>query len=287
MLAERHGAVIVSVDSMQAYRGMDIGTAKPSPDVRRRIPHRMIDIVDPSEDLAAPSFQRIGRNAIAAALDSHGKVVVVGGSGLHFRSLVDPLSFAPTDPDAKAMLVERTDGERRALLLDADPLAGDHVDLDNPRRVLRALEILELTGQTPTERATSAEAEAVRTYQAVVPFTGFGIDAGDRSRERVASRFHAMLAAGLVDEVARLAPAMGRNASQAVGYKELLPTLSGDAALDDATEAAIVATNALVKRQRTFFGRDPRITWLPWQDDEECRIEEAVKTVGREAAWTS
>lgn len=272
---------------MQAYRGMDIGTAKPSADVRRRIPHRMIDIVDPSEDLSAPWFQRIGRNAIAAAIESHGKVVIVGGSGLHFRSLVDPLSFAPTDPEVKAALAERTDEERRAVLVEADPSAAGHVDLDNPRRVLRALEILELTGQSPTERATSEEAEAVRTYQPVVPFTGFGIDAGDRSRDRVAVRFDAMLDAGLVDEVARLAPAMGRNASQAVGYKELLPTFSGDTSLDDATEAAIGATNALVKRQRTFFGRDPRITWLPWQDDEERRIDAAVETVGREAAWIS
>ena len=147
---------------MQAYRGMDIGTAKPSSDIRRRIPHRMIDIVDPSEDLAAPEFQRIGRNAITAALESHGKVVIVGGSGLHFRSLVDPLSFAPTDPQTKADLERLSHQQLVAELVDIDPTVGDHVDLENPRRVLRALEIHRLTGQSPTQRATSAEAEAVR-----------------------------------------------------------------------------------------------------------------------------
>lgn len=266
---------------------MDIGTAKPSADVRRRIPHRMIDIVDPSEDLAAPWFQRIGRNAISAALESHGRVVIAGGSGLHFRSLVDPLSFAPTDPEIKASLGERTFDDLRRDLLEHDPSADAHVDLDNPRRVVRAMEILELTGQTPTERATSPEAEAVRTYQAVLPFTGFGVDAGDQARRRVAIRFDEMLEAGLLDEVAKLAPAMGRNASQAVGYKELLPVATGGASLEDAVEASLGATNALVKRQRTFFGRDPRITWLPWQDDDEHRVDQAVETAGREASWTS
>jgi len=266
---------------------MDIGTAKPSADVRRRIPHRMIDIVDPSEDLAAPWFQQIGRNAIYAALESHGRVVIVGGSGLHFRSLVDPLSFAPTDPGAKASLGERTDEDLRRDLIATDPSAGDHVDLDNPRRVLRAMEILELTGQSPTERATSPEAEAVRNYEAVVPFAGFGVDAGDRARERIARRFDLMLEGGLLDEVTRLAPIMGRNASQAVGYKELLPVVADGAVLDDAVKASIDATNSLVKRQRTFFGRDPRITWLSWQDDEEHRLDQAVDTIGRRVAWTS
>lgn len=286
-LASRHDAVIVSVDSMQAYRGMDIGTAKPSPDVRRRIPHRMIDIVDPIEDLAAPWFQRIGRNAIAAALESHGKVVIVGGSGLHFRCLVDPLSFAPTDPQVKTALSERTHDELVDELVSRDPSAGDHVDLNNPRRVLRAMEILNITGHTPTERATSAEAEAVRSYAALIPFSGFGIDAGDRAHARATSRFHTMLEAGLVDEVTRLASTIGRNASQAVGYKELLPVVKGDVTLDDGVGAAIRATNALVKRQRTFFSRDPRITWLSWQDDDERRVELAVDTIEREVAWTS
>jgi tRNA dimethylallyltransferase len=279
--------VIVSVDSMQAYRGMDIGTAKPSSDIRRRIPHRMIDIVDPSEDLAAPEFQRIGRNAITAALESHGKVVIVGGSGLHFRSLVDPLSFAPTDPQTKADLERLSHQQLVAELVDVDPTVGEHVDLENPRRVLRALEIHRLTGQSPTQRATSAEAEAERAYQAFIPFSGFGIDAGDRSDGRVSSRFESMVEMGLLDEVATLAPVMGRNASQAVGYKELLPVVAGTAQLADAVDAAIVASNHLVKRQRTFFRRDPRITWLAWQDDEDARIERAADSIGRAIEWTS
>jgi len=247
----------------------------------------MIDIVDPSEDLAAPWFQRIGRNAISAALESHGKVVIVGGSGLHFRCLVDPLSFAPTDPQVKASLSERPHDDLVADLVLRDPSAGDHIDLANPRRVLRAMEILDITGDTPTERATSVEAHAVRSYEALIPFTGFGIDAGERAHGLVAERFHKMLEVGLVDEVARLAPVMSRNASQAVGYKELLPVVQGEVSLDDGVESALRATNGLVKRQRTFFGRDPRIVWLPWQDDEERHLEQAVDTIERAVAWTS
>jgi tRNA dimethylallyltransferase len=266
---------------------MDIGTAKPSSSTRFRIPHRMIDIADPSEDLNAKWFQEIGRNAISAALESHGRVIIVGGSGLHFRALVDPLTFAPADKQIRTQLSRRSSDDLRASLIDVDPNVSDHIDLDNPRRVIRALEILELTGEAPSMRATSPEAEAVRNYRSVIDFTGFGVDTGKWAGDRVVDRFSAMLDAGLLREVERLAPSMGRTASQAVGYKELLPVVAGEDSLATATQLAIGATNALVKRQRTFFGRDPRIAWLPWQDDGERRVENAAHTIGEAVQWTS
>ena len=272
---------------MQVYRGMDIGTAKPSAAIRAQIPHRMVDIVDPSEELSAAEFQSIGRRAIAAAEESHGRVVIAGGSGLHFRALVDPLTFAPTDDAVRRRFEDLASDEATDRLLSADPSAGDHVDLANPRRVVRALEILELTGETPTTRHTSEEAEAVRSYRSDLPFAGFGLDAGSRSAMRVERRFAVMLEDGLVDEVARLEPHLGRTASQAVGYKQLLPAVRGEVALTEATEDAIRATMALVKRQRTFFRRDPRIRWLPWEDGGEHDASDIVRAIKETVEWTS
>ena len=272
---------------MQVYRGMDIGTAKPSAAIRAQIPHRMVDIVDPSEELSAAEFQSIGRRAIAAAEESHGRVVIAGGSGLHFRALVDPLTFAPTDDAVRRRFEDLPPDEATDRLLAADPSAGDHVDLANPRRVVRALEILELTGETPTRRHTSEEAEAVRTYRSDLSFAGFGLDAGPRSAMRVERRFAVMLEDGLVDEVARLEPHLGRTASQAVGYKQLLPAVRGETAFTEATEDAIRATTALVKRQRTFFRRDPRIRWLPWEDGGEHDVSDIVRAIKETVEWTS
>ena len=277
----------MSVDSMQAYRGMDIGTAKPSAATRATIPHRMIDIVDPHEDLTVQYFQRVGRAALTAAMESHGRVVIAGGSGLHFRAIVDPLTFAPTNPDVRAALEEVPSDVLRSRLLDADPDAGEYVDLSNPRRVLRAAEILELTGETPSRRHRSEEAEAVRGYQALIPFAGYCVDAGAHSHGRVERRLDAMFDAGLLDEVTRLAATLGVTASQAVGYKELLPVLAGHTDLETARSEILRATNALVKRQRTFFGRDPRLTPIPWQDAEEDRIAYAVEMIGEGVGWTS
>jgi tRNA dimethylallyltransferase len=136
------------------------------------------------------------------------------------------------------------------------------VDLANPRRVVRAVEVLRLTGRTPSQRATSPEAAAVRDYLPSRPVKMFGVDRGGGLAASIERRFDAMLEAGLLDEVRRLAGHMGRTASQAVGYKELAPVSSGAVSLAEGRRAAIRATLQLAKRQRTFFRRDPRIQWL-------------------------
>ncbi len=268
-VARRTGAVIFSVDSMQAYRGMDIGTAKPSIAERAEIPHELIDIAEPEDDLTVEAFQRIA----VERLDAHDRpIVVVGGSGLHFRSIVDPLTFAPHDPDVRAALTELDAGEAVDRLLAADPDASEHIDLMNPRRVVRALEVFELTGLVPSERATTPEAVAVREYRPLRPFVGIGVDPGDGIGARVEARVGAMVEAGFMEEVAGLAGRLGRNASLAVGYAELLEVVEGRATFDEAVEAIVANTVKLARRQRTWFRRDPRITWLPADVDTDAAV---------------
>ncbi len=268
-IARRVGAVIFSVDSMQAYRGMDIGTAKPSIAERAEIPHELIDIADPDTDLSVEVFQRIAVERIEA----HDRpIMVVGGSGLHFRSIVDPLTFAPHDPDVRAALSELELDEAVERLLEVDPDAGDHIDLMNPRRVIRALEVVELTGMGPSDRARTPEAIAIREYRSLRPFLGVGVDPGDRIGARIDARVDAMIEAGLFEEVTGLAGRLGRNASQAVGYAELLDVIDGRSTLEHGVEAIKGNTLKLARRQRTWFRRDPRISWLPGDIDLDAAV---------------
>jgi tRNA dimethylallyltransferase len=278
-IAEALDADLLSVDSMQVYRGMDIGTAKPSAREQARVRHHMIDLVDPSADYTAGDFQRDGRNALDELAAAGRNVVIAGGSGLHFRAVVDPLEFPPSDRAVRARIDELADGAAVAHLTEADPEAGTVVDLQNPRRVARALEVLELTGLTPSRRAAAPEAAAVRDYVARYEFVGLGIDPGDELGERISGRLTRMMEVGFLDEVASLADRMGRNAAQAVGYRQLLPVVRGVLDVEEGVAEADRATKALAKRQRTFFGRDPRITWLPWHDDAEERVRAVLRVV--------
>ncbi len=264
---------------MQVYREMDIGTAKPDASTRAEVPHHLLDLVDPEVEFTVAEFQEVGvvvRDRLRAQRITP---VVCGGSGLHFRALVDPLDFPPTSPKVRAELEQRSHQELLTELETLDPHAGDHVDLANPRRVVRALEVERLTGLTPTDRASSAEGEAVRRYLSAVPLLVLGSDPGDDLATRVAARFDRMLDLGLLDEVQRLAPRLGRTARQAVGYKELLPVVERGVDLAVARDEAIRATLALAKRQRTFFGKDPRVHWIPWHHDPAQRLEKAMAAV--------
>ena len=272
---------------MQVYRGMDIGTAKPSPAMRQQVRHHLIDTADPVEDVSVAEFQASGR-AVLDDLDRRGATpVICGGSGLHFRALVDPLEFPPSDAKLRGQLDELDALEARNQLESVDPAAGRHVDLDNPRRVVRALEIERLTGLTPSQRAGTPEAAAIRDYSPVRSFVAIGLDPCDRIRQRVEDRFDQMIDDGLLDEVARLQGRLGRLAIQAVGYKELLPVVAGSVSLSDGRAAAIRATMALAKRQRTFFRRDPRINWMPWHPDAKMRLQKAIEYLEEAAAWSS
>jgi len=266
---------------------MDIGTAKPSSAIRQKIEHHLIDIVEPSEVFSVTEFQRQGRDIIERALRADSRIVVVGGSGLHFRALVDPMTFPPTDAEIRRELEAIPHDELKRTLLSIDAHASDIVDMANPRRVVRAIEVWRITSRTPSERAQSEESVAVRSYQSLVEHKSFGFDPGVLSAVRVAERFQMMMESGLLDEVASLAPRLSQTAAQGVGYKELLGVVAGAVSLESASREVLRATNALVKRQRTFFGRDPRIEAVAWQDDEDERVGSAVDHIGEVAGWSS
>lgn len=278
-LAHHFDAEILSVDSMQVYRGMDIGTAKPTVLEREGITHHLIDIAEPDEDFTVAEFRRTGKRIMQ---DSDASVLIItGGSGLHFRALVDPLSFAPTDPAIRSEL-ERVDLEGLVSeLVAVDDLAGEHVDLLNPRRVVRAVEVFRLTGETPSSRASTAAAENVRRYEAEIEFTAMGVDPGGLLEHRVQKRMEAMQRGGLVDEVISLRHRLGRTARTAVGYREILEALEADGDIREAITLAARNTKKLARRQRTWFQRDPRIRWIPWTDDVDHRTRRLLDAYGQ------
>lgn len=272
---------------MQVFRGMDIGTAKPDAAARRRFGYHLVDVAEPSQEYTVAEFQAAGTVMLDGITGEGRDVVIVGGSGLHFRSLVDPLDFPPTNAELRVELESVDPGVLREELLEADRRAEESVDLANPRRVLRAVEILRLTGETPTARAASPEAEAVRTHRPLRPFAAVGVDPGELLRERIENRFDGMLDAGLVEEVAGLAPKLGRTARQAVGYREMLSVIEHGRDLVSARGDAVRSTASLAKRQRTFFRRDPRIRWIPWHHDINEMLQGALESLERDMTWIS
>ena len=253
---------------MQVYREMDIGTAKPTIIERGAVPHHMIDVVGPEEEFSVGQFRSQALEIMAGL----GKVLITGGSGLHFRALVDPMSFAPTDPGLRAELEASQIGDLVSELTTVDPLAGRHVDLDNSRRVIRAMEIYRITGAIPSARAATAEAEKLRRYVANIPFTAVGLDPGEALGGRVEARMKQMREGGLVEEVGSLRGRLGRTARAAVGYRELCDAFDGRFSVDEAIDQATRNTMKLARRQRTWFQRDPRIRWVPWLDDLDERV---------------
>jgi tRNA dimethylallyltransferase len=262
-VAERLGAEIVSVDSTTVYRGMDLGTAKPGAGLRARVPHHLIDVADPSESFTVARYQELGRGAVEAIRGRGHRVLLVGGSGLYFRALVDDLVFPPTDPEVRGAL------EREAELVGArglhdrlaatDPAAAEKIEPDNVRRTVRALEVAQLTG-----RRFSSFAGGWDRYDQAVRAAGI-----DMPREvllrRIERRVHEQVEAGLVSEARGLVErgfAGWLTASQAIGYAEVARHLQGELTLDEAIAVTIKRTKALARRQLAWFRRDPRIVWF-------------------------
>ena len=262
---------------MQVYREMNIGTAKPTFLEREEVPHHMIDVVDPEMEFSVAEFRRQARGLIDDRPDS--RFLITGGSGLHFRALVDPMSFAPTDAALRERLEEQPIEDLRAELAAADPTAGSHVDLANGRRVVRAVEILRLTGETPATRAGKAEAEDLRRFVAEVEFTAVGLDPGEDLDHRVDRRLESMRKGGLIQEVESLRGRFGRTARSAVGYREIADALDANTDLDEALSLTARNTKKLARRQRTWFQRDPRIHWIPWLENVDDRIERVLEVL--------
>lgn len=261
-LAERLGGEILNADASQLYRGMDIGTAKVPPAQRRGVPHHQLDVLDVREEATVAAYQRHARTDLATIRSRGHRPLVVGGSGLYVRALLDELEIPPTDPSVRAGLEQRLEDEGvSALVADLqrrDPVAAAAIDARNGRRIVRALEVIELTG------APFSATMPTRTYREPTLMIGLR-----RPRElldvRIAERTEAMWEAGLVEEVAALLQVglrAGRTASRAVGYRQVIDHLDGG--IDEATARAdtVTATRRLVRRQESWFGADPRITWF-------------------------
>jgi tRNA dimethylallyltransferase len=263
-LAERLDGEIVNADSMQLYLGMDIGTAKLPLDARRGVPHHLLDVWPISKSAAVAEYQQLARAAIAKIHARQRMPILVGGSGLYLRGALDRLEFPGESPDIRARLnaelehVGATALHARLATLDAKAAAT--ILPTNGRRIVRALEVIELTGRPFV--ATMPGFESV--YECVQ----LGLDRDDLD-ERVERRVDRMIAAGWLDEVRGLLPAGLRDsptAGKALGYAQLLGSLDnagrlvGD--LDDAVAATVRATRRFVRRQRSWFRRDPRIRWF-------------------------
>ena len=251
---------IVSVDAMCVYRGMDIGTDKPSLADRETVPHHLVDIVDPSDDYAVARFQNDCAQAVRDIEQRGKRALLVGGTGLYVRAAIDGLSVPPQFPDVKAEL--EADDNTAALyarLRERDREAADKIEPNNRRRVIRALEVCIGAG-----RPFSSYGPGIGTY-GPTPFRLIGLwPSRVTMAQRIHARFARMLDAGFAAEVERLAKGdVSRTARQALGYRQLFEHVERGRPLDECVTEAVNATVRFARRQRAWFRRDPRIAWFP------------------------
>lgn len=258
---------IVSLDSMQVYRGLDIGTAKPTATERATVAHHVIDVVDPHEEWSAVRHQAMARASVAD-LEARGKrALLVGGTGLYVQAVVDDLRFPGEDLGLRAELEAWTAepggvAAAYAELERFDPAGASKVDPHNARRIVRALEVIRLTGQPFSSFGPGISHFGPTAFP--VRLVGVWLPREVMAR-RIAGRFATMHAAGLVEEVRSLLDdgGLSRTAAQAIGYKEVIDHLEGRApSLDAALDTAVRRTRSFARRQRMWFRRDPRIIWL-------------------------
>jgi tRNA dimethylallyltransferase len=264
---------LVSVDSMQVYRGMDIGTAKPTPAERAEIRHHLLDLVEPTDDFTVADF----RDAYARALAEIGarghRALLVGGTGLYHRVVIDEFDLPGEWPDVRMDLESETDTvSLHERLRRLDPAAAAKIEPANRRRIVRALEVTVGSGRPFSSFGPGVDAYppsavaqiGLRWPRAVVA-------------DRIAERVHRMVADGLVDEVRRLAEVgMSRTAQQALGYKEIIAALDGRISEDEAIETILTRTRQFAVRQERWFRRDPRVRWI---DVERDAVAEATPAV--------
>jgi tRNA dimethylallyltransferase len=263
-LAELLGAEIVSVDSMLVYRGMDVGTAKPGPAERGRVPHHLLDLADPGETFSVARYQALAFEVLSGLDARATPALLVGGSGLYWRAVIDRLTFPGTDPEVRRELemeaAQVGAGRLHERLASSDPEAAARIEPGNVRRTVRALEVARITGRPFSSFASAWEAYPEHGVLAAglrVPAEALAL--------RIEARVDRMVAAGLVEEVRSLADrgfADALTARQAIGYAEVLEHLQGGISLDEAMARTIRRTKALARRQMAWFRRDPRIRWF-------------------------
>jgi tRNA dimethylallyltransferase len=261
-LAAELGGEVVNADSMQLYRGMDIGTAKLTPAERGGIPHHVLDIWDVTVPASVAEYQALARAAIGDIAARDRVPLLVGGSGLYVRAVLEEFAFPGTDPEVRAHLSAELADLGAAVLHDRlrrlDPVAAEKILPSNGRRIVRALEVIEMTGLP----FTASLPDPIPYYESVQ----IGVDRETAALdERIAERVGLMWSAGLLDEVRGLAKVglrEGRTASRALGYQQALAEMDGLLSAAEAKAQTVAATRRFVRRQRSWFRRDPRIHWL-------------------------
>jgi len=277
-LAEALGGEVVNTDAMQLYRGMDVGTAKLPPHERRGIPHHLLDPLEVTEPATVAEFQGQARAVITELRGRGVTPVLVGGSALYTRAVLDEFEFPGTDPAVRARLetelAEVGSAAMHARLAEVDPESAARILVENGRRVVRALEVVEITGRPFSATLPRLEYVDPRTVQVGVDIDRPTLDA------RIEQRVEEMFVAGFVAEVERLLArglAQGRTAGRAIGYPEVAAHLAGELSLDEARERTVVATRRFARRQDAWFRKDPRIRWVRFDDPD--RVARALSEV--------
>jgi tRNA dimethylallyltransferase len=278
-LARRHPDLeLVSVDSMQVYRGMDVGTAKPTPAEQAEVRHHLIDLVAPSEEFGVAEFQSACRAALADIAARGRRALLVGGTGLYLRAVVDDLDLPGRFPEVRAELEADDDTVGlHSRLAELDPTSADRMVPTNRRRVVRALEVTVGSGRPFSSFGPGLTAYPPTACRLVALRMG-----RDQLDERIEARFAAQLEDGFLDEVRALAagPApLSRTAAQALGYRELLAHVRGEVALDEAVALALTRTRQFARRQERWFRRDPRLAWVDASTNGNL-VDEVERLVG-------
>jgi tRNA dimethylallyltransferase len=268
-LAERIGAEILSVDSMQFYRGMDIGTAKPTPDEQARVKHHLIDIAEPIETFSVSRFVELADAVIADARARGVPLIATGGTPMYYKALFEGLFEGPgADLNVRESLTKQTNEQLHARLAEVDPAAAARIHLNDRKRLIRALEVFELTGK-PISSMQNEWQGAMQRH----PALWFGLDWDrDALNRRINARVKQMIADGWLDETRKLLARYGelsKTASEATGYHELIEHIHGRLSLYDAIEQVKIATRQLARKQMKWFRRFPNVTWRRGQEGIE------------------
>jgi tRNA dimethylallyltransferase len=278
-LAERLGGEVVNTDAMQVYRGMDVGTAKLPVAERRGVRHHLLDLLDVTETATVAQFQEWARSAVADIRGRGTTPVLVGGSALYTRAILDRFEFPGTDESLRRELEAELERSGHAAMHERlarlDPEAGQRILPDNGRRVVRALEVIALTGRPYSASLPRLEYADPLTLQLGVDIDRPTLDA------RIDRRVREMYDGGLLEEVERLLALgleRGRTASRAIGYREAAAYLRGELGREDAIVRTQAATRRFARRQDSWFRKDPRVVWVSYDDPD--RLERAVTAIG-------
>jgi len=280
-LAQKLGGEIINADSMQVYQGMDIGTAKVPLAERGGIPHHLLDIYPVNQDMTVARYQEIAREKVDQLRAAGTPTIVVGGTGLYIKSILDDLNFPDTDPDIRQKITDEAEAigheALHAKLAALDPIAALAIPFENVRRVIRALEVIEITGQPYT---TNLPREGSTRYPDAIQI-GLAMDREDLG-ERINKRVDRMWELGFADEVEELINQgllEAKTAQAAIGYAQIIAMKHGVISEEEARDDTKRATRQYVRRQETWFSRDARITWLSAHASTPMRLESALATI--------